>query len=778
MTLTLLIMMTVSAFAQRPKVAVVLCGGGAKGATHIGVLKVLEEYGIPIDMVAGTSMGALIGGLYAVGHPVAEIDSLITSQDWGYVLSGAPRRSEVSYAQKTDQAKYLIQIPFGVDLEAALSRFRVFGDNSDDDDDDDDDDGSRARLRDNFRFAPEGAARGMLPKGLLAGQNVYNLISDLTVGYHDELDFEDLPIPFACVATDLVSGNEVVFNKGILPIALRASMSIPGVFPPVKTDDMMLVDGGMRNNYPVDVARAMGADIVIGVRMKREEDNDLSEVSNVFSKLISITTTNKTAEAMADTDILIQPEIGGYSTMSFDNKALRELIDNGEKAARAAAPQLLKLKEYLQQKEAEHDQSFVGPEPAPRRVVKATRLSDTITLRSIHFVGINPKDEQYIMRRFDLSEGDHTTIHDIEAAANELYATKAYTSVVYSLRGKTSPFDLTMTLVPNRNNRLGLGLRFDTEEISTILFDFGFNYNSLYGHRFGFQARLSNYYSLGVSYSYQWLNHACVDAGYNLRHGAMPFMGSGQDRFNTIDYLQNTFDVSLAAGRFRRIQVLAGIRGDIFYYRTALDLAQIPDCYSTDSDRSSFFGPYIKFAADNQDNAWFPTRGLKFSSEVSYINDLAGGAGLSPFLDASLSAKWAQRAGSRFAFLPFMDARLLVGEHIPVVMANTIGGLQPGRYTEHQMPFYGTTGLIMTEPLLASVGLDLRYNIYGSHYMMLGGNYARSGSDLQGFFTGSGMKGFRLAYAYDFILGPLEIDLNWNSITRKPGVYLSLGYWF
>ena len=775
MTFILLIMMALSAYAQRPKVAVVLCGGGAKGATHIGVLKVLEEYGIPIDMVAGTSMGALIGGLYSVGHPVAEIDSLITSQDWGYVLSGAPKRSEVSYAQKTDQAKYLIQIPFGVDLEATLSRFRVFGDRSDDDDDDDD---SGARPRDNFRFAPEGAARGMLPKGLLAGQNVYNLISDLTVGYHDELDFDDLPIPFACVATDLVSGNEVVFNKGILPIALRASMSIPGVFPPVKTDDMMLVDGGMRNNFPVDVARAMGADIVIGVRMKREEDNDLSEVSNVFSKLISITTTNKTAEAMADTDILIQPEIGGYSTMSFDNKALRELIDNGEKAARAAGPQLLKLKEYLRQKEAEHDQFFVGPLPASRNVVKATRLSDTITLRSIHFVGISPKDEQYILRRFDLSEGDHTTIHDIEAAANELYATKAYTSVVYSLRGKTSPFDLTMTLVPNRNNRLGLGLRFDTEEISTILFDFGFNYNSLYGHRLGLQARLSNYYRVGVNYSYQWPNHARIDAGYNLRHGAMPFMGGGQDRFNTIDYLQNTFDVSLAAGRFRRSQVQAGLRSDIFYYRTELDFDRLPGSYSTDDSRRGFFGPYLKVAVDNLDNAWFPTHGLKFSSEVSYINDFASGVGFSPFLDANLSAIWAQSIGSHFVLAPFLNSRLLVGEHIPVVMANTIGGSQPGRYTEHQMPFFGTTGLMVTEPLLASAGLDLRYNIFGSHYMMLGGNYARSGSDLQGFFTGGGMKGFRLAYAYDFILGPLEIDLNWNSITRKPGVYLSLGYWF
>ena len=765
-------MLTLAAYGQRPKVAVVLCGGGAKGAAHVGVLRVLEEYDIPIDMIAGTSMGALVGGLYAVGHPVAEIDSLITSQDWGYVLSGAPRRSEISYEQKSDQAKYLIQIPFGVDLEAALSRLRQGSTLAEDDGDPD------GLSRDSFRFAPEGAARGLLPTGLLAGQNVYNLISDLTVGYHDERDFGELPIPFACVATDLVSGNEVVFNKGILPIAMRASMSIPGVFTPVKTDDMMLVDGGMRNNFPVDVARAMGADIVIGVKMQGEDDKDLSDVANLFSKLITITTTNKLSDALADTDILIQPEIGGYSTMSFDNKALRELIDYGEKAAREAAPQLIKLKEYLQRKEAEHDQAFVGPMPAPRSAVKATRLSDTITLHSIHFVGISPEDEQYILRRFNLREGDHTTIHEIEAAANELYATKAYTSVVYSLGGEKSPFDLTMTLVPNRNNRLGLGLRFDTEEISSILFDFGFNYNSLYGHRLGLQGRLSNYYRLDVSYSYQWPNAARIGAGYKLRHGAMALPAGGRERYSTLDYLQNTFDFSLATGNFRRAKVQAGLRGDIFYYRTTLDQARIPDVYSTDDSRTGFFGPYIKIDADNLDNAWFPTSGVKFSTDISYMNDLKGGVGYSPFLDASLSASWVGALSDRFVIEPFVRSRLLLGEQLPVVWANAIGGTQAGRYNERQMPFLGTTGLTAVEPLLAIAGIDARYNLFKSNYLLLGGNYARSASSLQGFFEGSGMAGVRLGYAYDFILGPLEFDLNWNSITRKPGVYLSLGYWF
>ena len=208
-----------SAEAQRPKVALVLSGGGAKGAAHVGVLKVLEEYGIPVDMVAGTSMGALVGGLYAVGHTPAEMDSIITSQDWDYVITGNVRREEVSFEQKIEDAKYLIQIPFGIDWKAALARLPI----EDSLEREEPQPRPRQMAGDVFRLAPEGSAKGMLPMGLMAGQKVYSLLSDCTVGYHDECDFKTLPIPFACVATDLVSGKEVVFDRGILPMALRAS---------------------------------------------------------------------------------------------------------------------------------------------------------------------------------------------------------------------------------------------------------------------------------------------------------------------------------------------------------------------------------------------------------------------------------------------------------------------------------------------------------------------------------------------------------------------------
>ena len=762
--------------AQRPKVALVLSGGGAKGAAHVGVLKVLEEYEIPIDIITGTSMGALIGGLYAVGHSAAELDSLVTSQDWDYVISGQVHRDEVSYDQKTDAAKYLIQIPFGIDWSTALgsgvSELSA-------DDSLQTVDTPETTLVDLFNLAPEGSSSAGLPMGLMAGQKIYSLLSDCTIGYHSESDFTKFPIPFACVATDLVSGKEVVFNSGILPIALRASMAIPGVFPPVKTNDMVLVDGGLRNNFPVDVARAMGADIVIGVKTPSDsEDINLNSLGGMLSKVITITTTSKLEEAIAATDIFIEPAIGKYGTMSFDNESLRNLINNGEAAAREAAPKLVELKKMLDDKGREHDETFFGPMPAPRPTITATKLSDTIVLSSIKFVGLSEKDEAFLRRNFKLRPFTPISIDDIENTVNELYATKAYNSVVYTLDGDHSPFNLIMTLVPARNHRLGVGLRFDTEEISSILLDVGFNYNSLYGSRFNLTGRFANLYQFGAGYSYLGRNLTKFEAGYNLRHSALRLRTLDRSRYDVIDYLQNSFKLSLATGHLRKWRIEGGLMTDLFYYRTDLTAQLMPDAYSTDESRYIFMGPFVKFEMDNLDNAWFPTKGIKFTSRAVYQTDFNNSESTPPFLDASLSFKWVISPGSRFAVSPFVNARALLGNNIPVVYMNTFGGNEAGRYCERQIPFYGTLGVTAAEPLLAVAGLDLRYNLYKSHYLMLTGNYVRDGYSLESFATAKGIYGVRAGYAFDFIAGPLEFDFLWNSISRQAGVYISLGFWF
>ena len=181
----LALLMAVAADAQRKKVGLVLSGGGAKGVAHIGVLKVLEEAGIPIDCIVGTSMGSIVGGLYAIGYDACAMDTLVRCQDWPFLLSDKVYRYNLPFSEKESTEKYLLSVP--IRKKGGIS----------------------------------------LPSGFISGQNIYNLFSDLTIGYHDSLDFSTLPIPFACVASNLVDGKDVILDKGYLPLCLRASMAIP-----------------------------------------------------------------------------------------------------------------------------------------------------------------------------------------------------------------------------------------------------------------------------------------------------------------------------------------------------------------------------------------------------------------------------------------------------------------------------------------------------------------------------------------------------------------------
>lgn len=291
----------------RKKVGVVLSGGGAKGMAHIGALKVIEEAGIPIDYVVGTSMGSIIGGLYSIGYTPEQMDSMVRRQDWSFLLSDKIPRSEQNMAEREASEKYVFSLPFGKN------------------------------------------AKTQAVGGLIKGQNLANLFSELTVGYHDSIDFNKLPIPFACVSENIVNGNEVNFHKGVLATAMRASMAIPGVFTPVRLDSMVLVDGGVVNNYPVNVARAMGADIIIGVDVQNDlkPANELNSTGSILGQLINLMGLELYKKNLKETDTYIKVDVEGYSAASFTPSAVDTLIRRGEEAALAQKNSLIKLKQEL-----------------------------------------------------------------------------------------------------------------------------------------------------------------------------------------------------------------------------------------------------------------------------------------------------------------------------------------------------------------------------------------------------------------------------------------------
>jgi NTE family protein len=252
-----------------PKVGLVLSGGGARGAAHIGVLKVLEREGVKIDCIAGTSFGALVGGLYALGYRAAEIEEIFAKQDWSSIFSDAPERSLSSLFERRN-FRYQGHLSF-------------------------------------VGFSPE------LPSGLYRGQKIIEVLDALTTQrmIEADYDFDRLPIPFRAVATDLLTGERYVFNKGRMTEALRASMAIPMIFAPVEKEDMLLADGGLSDNFPTDVALKMGADFIIAVDvtsplLKKEEIRSLFDV---LDQSVSLAMRQNIEKNLNLADFIIRPDL-------------------------------------------------------------------------------------------------------------------------------------------------------------------------------------------------------------------------------------------------------------------------------------------------------------------------------------------------------------------------------------------------------------------------------------------------------------------------------------
>ncbi|WP_313243096.1 patatin-like phospholipase family protein [Stutzerimonas nitrititolerans] len=306
--LILLLLLPLSGFANvpQPKTGLVLSGGAARGLAHIGVLKALEENGVHIDAVAGTSMGAVIGGLYASGYSVAELEKLALTLDWQQVLSDDPPRQDVPFRRKQDDRDFLVK--------QKLS-FR--------------DDGSLG-----------------LPLGVIQGQNLALLLERLLVHISDTRNFDHLPIPFRAVATDVANDEKVIFRSGHLPQAIRASMSIPAVFAPVEIEGRLLVDGGMVDNIPMDVARDMGVDrlIVVDIGTPLKPRNELLTVVDVLNQTTTMMT-RRNSEAQLATlrpeDLLVQPALSGYGSTDFSRA--EQLIDAGYRAASALQGRLASM---------------------------------------------------------------------------------------------------------------------------------------------------------------------------------------------------------------------------------------------------------------------------------------------------------------------------------------------------------------------------------------------------------------------------------------------------
>ena len=724
--------------AQRPKVGVVLSGGGAKGSAHVGVLKYLEENNIPIDYIAGTSMGAIIGGLYAIGYSADDLEQMINSQDWPFVMSGQVNRDNITYENREYQDRVLLSVPFGIHPIKDFSA---------------------------------GIESSILPMGLIGDQHITNLFSKYTVGYQDSLDFNKMPIPYACVAVDLDTKQEVVFHSGVLAKAMRASMSIPGVFAPVRMGEDVFVDGGVKNNFPVDVAKEMGADIIIGSLLGYEDPHEKATYNtplDVASKMLDMITGQKIEEGVAVTDILISPSVVGYNALSFDSESLKVLMQNGYDAAVRKKTEIEELKKYLDK--------WDGPLTAAKTYKKALKPQDTIEIAALVVRGIPKDDIRWLLDDTKIAPGVRPTIDNIDNAIDDLYATEAFTSINYSLVGKESPFNLELEFNPAPKNVAGLGARFDTQEIASLLFDFRFNHKKLYGSRYFLQAKLHNNFYVNAGYTYAFKSRFEVGASAGIKRHYFNMMDIDKEVGN-VSYLHYFGKVNLSTSRLKKVKINAGGRIDIYTYRNSFPIISYSDIYDYDNRSNIFPGVYFSLDFDNTDSPAIPNRGVSLNWTSRLYKPVAV-ADKSWFSLHNLSFSAAWTPCEYVTVLPFVNARLVLGKNPPVIAANVVGGYQSGKFMSQQLPFYGILNPIIVGKFLAIGGLDLRGNIGQAHHVYLGGNYAFQGNDVKSVLEQDNFWGVRLGYTFNSKAGPLSFNVHYSDFTRKVGVYISLGYNF
>lgn len=728
LVLVMSLFLTLPALAQqRKKVGVVLSGGGAKGVAHIGSLRVIEEAGIPIDYIVGTSMGSIIGGLYSIGYTPNQLDSMVKRQDWTFLLSDRVKRSALSLNEREKSERYVLSFP--------------------------------------FVKKPKDIASG----GIIKGQNLANLFSDLTVGYHDSVDFNKLPIPFACVAENVVNGDEVVFHEGVLATAMRASMAIPGVFTPVRQNGMVLVDGGMKNNYPADVAKEMGAEIIIGVDVQSElrGADKLNSAPDILLQIIDLTCKNNYEKNRQMTDTYIKVNVDGYSSASFTPSAIDSLTRRGEEAARMQWTSLQSLK-----KKIGIDSTFIPQSHGPY-----TSLSDSrnVYVKDITFSGLEENDKKWMIRKCKLKENSEISIGQIEQALYVLRGSQQYSNASYTLTDTSGGYILNFMLEEKYEKNINLGIRFDSEEIASLLINATMHLKTNIPSRIALTGRLGKRYLARLDYTLEPLQQRNINFSYMFQYNDINVYHQGERAYNTT-YKYHDVEFGFSDVWYKNFRFGFGARFEYYKYKDFL--FKKPE-YTMNIKSEHFISYYALLRYNTFNKGYFPSKGSDFKADYSLYTDNFGSyKGHAPF--SALSASWESvfRLTNRFSILPGIYGRVLIGKDIPYAYENALGGESFGRYFPQQLPFTGMYNVEMTKNSVTIASLKLRQRMGSKNYVTLTGNFALTDSNFFKLLKGKQIYGCSIGYGYDSMFGPLEASFGYSNLSKDAGVYINLGFYF
>lgn len=749
---------------HRPTVALVLSGGGARGSAHVGVLKLLEDMEIPIDMICGTSMGGLMGGLYSMGYSAVEIDSLLRAQDWNLTLSDDIDPKYKPYKEKEYRAKYLLTVPFHYEDAADNPKHQK----------------KSVRFSQQRKDIDLGADAGdlttqsgintlasSLPSGYVAGFNVNNLLSSLTVGYQDSLAFSNLPIPYFAVATDMNSCKAKNWGNGSVRSAMRSTMSIPGLFSPVWTDDLVLVDGGTRNNFPADLARAMGADYVIGVELSAAaaETAEVDNIGNIVMRFIRMLGQDAYNKNITEADIVIRPNLEGYGMLSFDTAAIDTIVVRGYNAALEHKDELFAIKKQML-------------DAKPRiNAPKAVDIGKTpVQVSSIEFAGLSDHESRTMMRKIGLKVDKKIDRKEMDDAMAEIISVPAFESATYSLLGSQEPYKLVFDCARKPVHQLGMGFRMDTQDWAAILVNVGLNTNKIEGSKLDFESRIAQNFYAKLHYSLDILALPTINAEIKLFGNNHDYLTTAADALINAKYRGDEESIYLSNSRWTALNLQAGVKNEHFKTRRLLsDYVNYTGEYE-DAQKylnGDFFSAFLNADIYTYDSKYFPRKGIDFNAKAKWVFKHN-----CPIVSFDLGHAFS--FGEHFTIVADAHARSVMKPAPCLFMTNALGGMMAGRYWDQQIPFVGFERMYLCDDNVFVLNAEFRVNATKNLFFsaMAGGFDSCASLDNILSDMSTSVLGFAGQVSYNTIGGPIRARLSWSTLDRKLSYIISAGFDF
>lgn len=725
------------------KVGLVLSGGGAKGIAHIGVLKVIEEAGIKIDYVGGTSMGAIVGGLYASGYSADQLDSIFRTTDFTNLIQDNLPRSAKSFHEKEASEKYALTLPFN-----------------------------------NFKVS--------FPQAYSGGQNIYNELVKVLYHVKDVDDFSKLPIPFVCIATDVETGEEVVLNKGYMPEAIMASGTLPSLFEPASVGDKILIDGGVVNNYPVKEVKNMGADVVIGVDVQHglRDREALLSATEILLQINNYRTASDMTEKLTLTDIYIKPDIGDYSVVDFNSG--QNILESGVVAAMEKIDTLRAL----------------AQRQSKRKVpIKPIAVQDSLTIDRLVLTGNENYTRGYVKGKLRFNLAEKVTFKKLQQGINNLSATGSFKTIRYKLAQGEEGVDLILDLKENPvKSYIRLGAHYDDlyktaaiinfthknllskDDVASLDFVFGDNVR----YDFKYFIDKGQYWSFGINSRF---NAFDKEIESDLISGNFDVPISPDLNSINFDVTDLTNQVYVQTVLREEFAFSLGAEQKFLKYSTrTLGSITRNDGGVTASDngrvlfeKSNYYSAFGRLILDTYDDKYFPSKGLFFDGDFHFYvfsSDFNNN-----FKEFSIAKA---RMGAAFPLFKNLSLNLetqggfKLGTSGVTSFDFVLGGYG-ANLINNFVPFLGYDFLSLPGNSFVKAYGRLDWEFVAKNHLTFSANFANVDDDifrLGEWFKAPNFSGYGIGYGWESFLGPVQVLYSWSPEARKNHFFFSIGYWF